>query len=199
MNREQAANKLNISLRSLQRAVAVEKKKKKKAGGECRLNVVYKRGKSGKREAVFDAREVAAYKRDRDQPIEYEQPPEPPESAALMPVAVIDVPTIGESPTTREAPATGKDSRQTQLVALVTAVREIVQATPAQLPPAHTEVSLSDLAVKPLLKLDEAARLTGLSRAILRDAIKAESLKAKLVGRAWRIKRSDLDAYIKTL
>jgi excisionase family DNA binding protein len=58
-----------------------------------------------------------------------------------------------------------------------------------------------DVAVenKPLLKLDEAAALTGLSRQILRDAIKAKELKAKLIGRAYRIKRADLDVYIKKL
>ncbi len=55
-----------------------------------------------------------------------------------------------------------------------------------------------DVAVenKPLLKLDEAAALTGLSRQILRDAIKAEELKGKLIGRAYRIKRADLDEFI---
>ncbi len=56
-----------------------------------------------------------------------------------------------------------------------------------------------EIADKPLLKLDEAAALTGLSRQILRDAIRAEELKAKLIGRAYRIKRDDLDAYIKNL
>jgi excisionase family DNA binding protein len=52
---------------------------------------------------------------------------------------------------------------------------------------------------KPLLKLDESAALTGLSRQILRDAIRAEELKAKLIGRAYRIKRDDLDEFIKNL
>jgi excisionase family DNA binding protein len=178
MNREQAAKKLKMSVRSLQRAVAAELKKPKE---ERRLNVVYKRGASGKQEAVFDPKEVTAYKHDIEQATEREPPPEPPESAALIP-----------------AP-TGDASRQTQFVALVTAVREIIQATPAQLPPAHAEVSLSDLAVKPLLKIDEAAHLTGLSRATLREAIESGTLKAKIVGRAWRIKRPDLDAYIKSL
>jgi excisionase family DNA binding protein len=56
-----------------------------------------------------------------------------------------------------------------------------------------------EIADKPLLKLDEAAALTGLSRQILRDAIKAEELKAKLIGRAYRIKRDDLDAFVKNL
>ncbi len=58
---------------------------------------------------------------------------------------------------------------------------------------------LVEIADKPLLKLDEAAALTGLSRQILRDAIRAEELKAKLIGRAFRIKRADLDNFIKNL
>ncbi len=58
-----------------------------------------------------------------------------------------------------------------------------------------------DVAVenKPLLKLDEAAALTGLSRQILRKAIDSEELKGKLIGRAYRIKRDDLDEFIKNL
>jgi excisionase family DNA binding protein len=169
MNKEQAAKKLQMSVRSLQRAVAAEMEKPKE---QRRLNVVYKRGKSGKDEAVFDAREVVAYKREREQVTEREPQPKK-ESTALVPMT------------------TGDASRQTQLVALVSAVREIVQGAPTR-----ADVTLSDLAVKPLLKLDEAARLTGLSRAILRDAIEAGSLKAKIVGRAWRVRRVDLDAYV---
>ncbi len=169
MNKEQAAAKLKMSVRSLQRAVAAEMEKPKE---QRRLNVVYKRGRSGKDEAVFDAREVGAYKREREQVTEREPTPKK-ESAALVPMT------------------TGDASRQPQLVALVSAVREIVQAAPM-----HADVTLSDLAVKPLLKLDEAARLTGLSRAILREAIEAGSLKAKIVGRAWRMRRVDLDGYV---
>jgi excisionase family DNA binding protein len=56
-----------------------------------------------------------------------------------------------------------------------------------------------EIADKPLLKLDEAAALTGLSRQILRDAIKAEKLKGKRIGRAYRIKRDDLDDFVKNL
>jgi excisionase family DNA binding protein len=61
---------------------------------------------------------------------------------------------------------------------------------------ADTIVAISH---KPLLKLDEAARLTGLSRDILRTAIDTKELTAKLIGRAFRIKRADLDEYIKNL
>jgi excisionase family DNA binding protein len=55
------------------------------------------------------------------------------------------------------------------------------------------------IADKPLLKLDEAAMLTGLSRDTLRAAINTKELNGKLIGRAFRIKRADLDEFIKNL
>jgi len=50
-----------------------------------------------------------------------------------------------------------------------------------------------------LLNLREAQNLTGLSREVLRQAIKEEKLKAKIIGNSWRIKRTDLDKFIKDL
>jgi excisionase family DNA binding protein len=55
------------------------------------------------------------------------------------------------------------------------------------------------VADKLLLKLNEAQSLTGLSRLTLRAAIDEGTLKAQLIGRTWRIKRSDLESYIKKL
>jgi excisionase family DNA binding protein len=52
---------------------------------------------------------------------------------------------------------------------------------------------------KLLIKLDEASALTGLSRATLRVAIDQKKLKARIMGRAWRIKRTDLDLFISNL
>ncbi len=52
---------------------------------------------------------------------------------------------------------------------------------------------------KPLLKLDEACQLTGLSRQILREAIQTKKLKAKIIGKAWRIRREDIDLFLKKL
>jgi excisionase family DNA binding protein len=63
-------------------------------------------------------------------------------------------------------------------------------------PSLHQRVAIEN---KPLLKLDEAATLTGLARQTLRKAIDDKKLKAQIVGRAWRIKRADLDLYIKNL
>ncbi len=55
------------------------------------------------------------------------------------------------------------------------------------------------LADKLMLSIDEAAALAGLSAHHVREAIKAGRLKAKIVGRGWRVKRPDLDAYVKKL
>ncbi len=52
---------------------------------------------------------------------------------------------------------------------------------------------------KLLLTLPEVQALTGLSRETLRDAIKQNELSAKIIGKAWRVKRSDLEDYIEGL
>ncbi len=59
--------------------------------------------------------------------------------------------------------------------------------------------TVADLAAKPLLKIAEAQTLTGLSRQILKAAIDDGKLKATVIGRSWRIKRDDLDLFIKKL
>jgi excisionase family DNA binding protein len=41
--------------------------------------------------------------------------------------------------------------------------------------------------------------LTGLSRAVLREAIEAKRLKGALIGRAWRVRRADVEDYLKKL
>ncbi len=52
------------------------------------------------------------------------------------------------------------------------------------------------VADKLTLSLMEAAQLSGLSRRILRQAIEEKKLKARIIGRGWRVKRADLDAYV---
>jgi excisionase family DNA binding protein len=55
------------------------------------------------------------------------------------------------------------------------------------------------IADKLLLSMAEAQALTGLSREFLKDAITSGELKAKMIGKGWRIKRSHLDEYIDKL
>jgi excisionase family DNA binding protein len=55
------------------------------------------------------------------------------------------------------------------------------------------------VADKLLLSLEECQTLTGLSRATLRSAIDDGALKARIIGRGFKIKRADLDKYISKL
>ena len=55
------------------------------------------------------------------------------------------------------------------------------------------------VADKLLLTLAEAQGLTGLSRAVLRQAIKDGALQARPLGRAWRVTRAALESYVAAL
>jgi excisionase family DNA binding protein len=55
------------------------------------------------------------------------------------------------------------------------------------------------IADKLILTIAEVQMLTGLSKELLRDAITAGELKAKVIGKGWRVKRSDLQEYIDKL
>jgi predicted transcriptional regulator len=52
---------------------------------------------------------------------------------------------------------------------------------------------------KLLLNLNDCKLLTGLSEQNLRDAIKSERLKAKIIGRGWKVKKQDLDNFVSNL
>jgi excisionase family DNA binding protein len=52
---------------------------------------------------------------------------------------------------------------------------------------------------KLLLNLNDCRLLTGLSDANLREAIKAGRLSAKIIGRGYKIKRTDLDKFVSGL
>jgi excisionase family DNA binding protein len=78
-----------------------------------------------------------------------------------------------------------------QLALLTEAIKNLQTLTPA--PPA---VKIEN---KLLLTLREVQALTGLSREILREAIEQGQLKAQIVGKAWRVKRQDLEEYIENL
>jgi excisionase family DNA binding protein len=58
------------------------------------------------------------------------------------------------------------------------------------------EPSIADLSHKLTLSLPEAARVSGLSVNHLRGAIHDGKLKAKIVGRGWKVKPEELRAYV---
>ncbi len=52
---------------------------------------------------------------------------------------------------------------------------------------------------KLLLNLNDCRLLTGLSDSMLRQAVKAGTLKAKIIGRAYKVKRQDLNSTLSIL
>jgi hypothetical protein len=75
-------------------------------------------------------------------------------------------------------------------------VASLVEALQSRDEPRNVAVRIGE---KILLNLRDCRLLTGLSEANLRDAIKKEKLKAKVIGRGWKIKRLDLDEFINSL
>lgn len=65
--------------------------------------------------------------------------------------------------------------------------------------PTNECVTVADIAHKLMLTLPEASALSNLSRSHLRDALRHGKLKGKVIGRGWRIKRADLDTYVRAL
>jgi sulfur transfer complex TusBCD TusB component (DsrH family) len=55
------------------------------------------------------------------------------------------------------------------------------------------------IADKVLLTVKDCRLLTGLSEQAIRDAIRDETLKARVIGKGWKIKRGDLNQFIDNL
>jgi excisionase family DNA binding protein len=117
--------------------------------------------------------------------------------------AVEKLKTALESPDTSLA-ATTPDARLfvAQLVeaiasreqAHIEAIRGLLSGSIEE--PRSASVRVSE---KILLNLIDCRLLTGLSQATLKNAIKSGKLKAKIIGRGWKVKRQDLDEFINNL
>ncbi len=172
MDKKAAAEELNCSVRRVEQLAS-----------EGRLGVVsYVRGRTGK-QADFDAAAVAELKTEL-------------ESVDTRLVAPQRV-SSGLDAASGEGAA--------HVIALLESINERLAVTGAQLPSAPATPAtvqpppLADLAHKLTLSLVEATQLSGLSRGHLRAAIDEKKLKARIIGRGWRVKRSDLDSYVAKL
>jgi excisionase family DNA binding protein len=64
---------------------------------------------------------------------------------------------------------------------------------------AKPRTDIAEFNLKLTLSLDEACQLSGLPRSMLRRAIDEKKLKAIRTGRGFRVRRADLESYIKKL
>jgi len=82
---------------------------------------------------------------------------------------------------------------QTQTVTLIGAIFSHLETVSKQY------LEANDRAQKLVLTLPEASLISGLPKGFLRQNIKDEKLKAQIIGRGWKVKRQDLDEFVKNL
>jgi excisionase family DNA binding protein len=143
-----------------------------------RLSVTYEKGKT-RSVAVYDRAELERLKEELKQPV-----------YPARPVVVSSEESSQALTTTRP------DHDVSEIVAIL--ARALERAAP---PAVASRPSLTEIAVKMVLSLKEAAALSGIPRARLLEAIESGKLKAgkDTIARGWRVKRDNLDAYVKKL
>jgi excisionase family DNA binding protein len=142
-----------------------------------RLSVTYEKGTT-RDVPVYDESEVRALAAELQKPSTPARPSFEPSASASQAIA------------TR---ADNSDARLSQAVAFdFLAGLSAIAGTAKTLP----QVNVGE---KVMLTLTDAAALSSLSENHLREAVKVGKLKGKIIGRGYKIKRVDLDAYIKKL
>jgi excisionase family DNA binding protein len=144
-----------------------------KYASEGRLGeITYVRGKTGK-QAEYNQEAVEKLKSALESPDT--------SLATTTPDARLFVAQLVEAITTREQ-------------ANIEAIRGLLSGSVED--PRSASVRVSE---KILLNLSDCRSLTGLSDDFLRDAIHSRTLKAKIIGRGYKVKRQDLDEFINNL
>ena len=189
MNKQQAADFLGISPRTLERAV-------KKSSVAAR----YEKGKTSD-VLVFDEAELQRYKAEQEAPTHLPTVERASEAATSngAPTNRMETPTNFANSDNGLATfgELSSESANGMGLALLQALSQLqpgaVAASQESGPP------LTPPSQKLLLSLAEAQSYSGLSRANLMDAIHDEKLRAQKIGRGWKIKRRDLESYVEGL
>jgi excisionase family DNA binding protein len=177
MNKQQAAEFLGVSVRALERYVQ-----------QGKISVTYEKGKT-RPTANFDPTELELLKEELNQPtvkpaIDARQISPDIESrqiaTELQPEEVNIVHHTG-------------DAGEIGEIATIDKLAGIIEGLLGEKLP---KVAVGE---KVLLTIGDVQLLTGLSREFIRDAITGEQLPAKVIGKSWRIKRSDLHDFIHNL
>ena len=167
MNKEEAAEYLGITVRTLQRHMAANR-------------ISFRGGRDTGKEATFTAGDLDGFKADQASLTASVSPVVSPLSENVSPAPQQALQAAFQTPDI--APLGER---------LILALEGVLSPTAVNSP-----VPVAD---KLTLSLAEASQLSGLSRNHLRQAIEDKKLKARIIGRGWRVKRSDLDAYVKKL
>jgi excisionase family DNA binding protein len=134
-----------------------------------KLNPIFVTGKYGK-QAMFDPEEVHQLKELEDS------------------LGIDRAMTLGQAPSPVQT--------HTLTPALVTQAVDTVSTPLNALVAVTRENAAVPIHHKLFLTLREAQALSGLSRGHLKEAINEGSLKAQIIGRGWKVKRKDLEAFV---
>ena len=184
MNKTEAAAMLGVSVRAIERYAAAEK-----------LPARYVRGKTGQ-VLDFDPGEIERFKSELETPISKGAP-----TAATRPDESRQNPQQHPTEEDRQVPtmalaklggpSNGRQGLHPDMGALLEALRK---ASTASRQPLSVPVE-----AKPLLTVGECCALTGLSQATIKRAIDEKRLAARVMGRARRVRRDELDEWLKTV
>lgn len=170
MNKQSAADFLGVSVRALERYVQ-----------QGRISVKYEKGKT-RPTANFDPVELEAFKSELNQP-------------TVKPAFESRQITTEQQPQTDKLVHQSGEIAEFGEIGVIDKLSSIIEGLLLR----GDNQPVVPIADKLLLTIAEAQALTGLSREFLRDAITAGELKAKVIGKGWRVKRSDLQEYVDKL
>lgn len=173
MNKQEAADYLGVSVRALERYVQ-----------QGKISVKYEKGKT-RPTANFDTTELEAFKAELNQP-------------TIKPAFESRQIATEQQPDTGKLTHTAGEIARFDEVSEFGVIDKLSGIIESLLGKADTQ-PIVPIADKLLLTIAEAQALTGLSREFLRDAINTGDLKAKVIGKSWRVKRSDLEQYVDKL
>jgi excisionase family DNA binding protein len=172
LSKKEAAEHLGVSQRAIERYAQ-----------QGKISVKYIEGKNGK-EAKYLIEELELLKSDKN--TEIHRP-------------TIEPPTTLDSKNQENCQGLSEVVEGLPSIAELTNQERVIQAFETIASSLNNQKSTINVCDKLVLTLNEAQLLTGFSKETLRAAIKEGELKAKIIGRGWRIKRSDLDKYIEDL
>jgi excisionase family DNA binding protein len=179
MNKKEAAEFLGCSERAIERYV--------KAG---KISCTYEKGKT-RTIAIFDKEELERFK-NKDE--------------AIRPAFEIYEPELRQTATVDIQNSAISKINDVGIVEVsedvATASLHYVNASIPKMA-AMIELLLSEKQLKPseklVLNIEECYQLTGFSRKMIREAIATNQLKAKKIGKSWKIRKSDLTNFINQL
>lgn len=188
MTKEEAANRLGVSVRALERYTQ-----------QSRIAARYEKGRT-RPTIVYDEEEVDRFKVELAQ-VKHKPALERGAQAGHFGEKSPNAANFGNA-----LAGFGEVAPEAAMSALVHFM-QFARSVPALELPADGSSSSSSssrsahvpTADKTLLSLEEAGAITGLSRAFLKEAIASERLASRKIGRAWRIKRRDLDRFVDDL